>query len=379
MPSKPSRRFRAPGFIWPATFKPAPGNDQDQAWVRLCAIAAFIACIAILQVRGLDPHRVWWFSLAYGLFAYLWVWVTGLGLLPFRWRIRLSLVLDNALLASGFYLGENAFTLALWAPAFAATGYGLRYGPKYTFRSVALGIPCTGCALLWSPYWSGQPLVSTGILLTLMILPGYAVRLSKQMMISRHELERKAAHLETATRTDPLTGLVNRRGLLELLTDHLAALPHATHPSALLFIDLDDFKHINDAAGHIAGDQALKSAADRLVSCLRPDDYVSRLGGDEFVVLIPRIDTEQEAHNVSLRILEQFHAIAMPGYPERGLNASIGICQLPHPLAADAESALHMADRLMYEAKRSGKNQIVFLDHADTDSLSETFSFQMEN
>ncbi|MDE1981716.1 MAG: diguanylate cyclase [Betaproteobacteria bacterium] len=376
------RRFNALGLFWPASFKPAPGNDQDQALVRFCLTLAFALAVIVLQWKGEAIYNIWWAILAYGLFAYIWIWITGCNLMPFAWRLHIGLVLDNVLLALAFYLGGSFFSLASWSPAAAAIGYGLRFGSRYTFYSVTLGILCTGCALLWSPYWSQQPLFSTSILITLFVIPSYAVRLSKQMTITQHELERKAAVLETTSRTDALTGLINRRGLLELLTDHLQALPHAAHPSALLFIDLDDFKAINDAVGHIAGDLALKSAAEHLVSCLRPDDYISRLGGDEFVVLIPRIVTEREAYNVSMRILEQFHTITIPGSPDPGLSASIGICQLPHPNAMDAESALHIADRLMYEAKRSGKNQIVFLDPAKQaipENSSGTFEFLPEN
>lgn len=379
MSNKPPRSFRAQGLFWPSTFKPAPGNDQDQALVRFLLTVSYAFVVIVLQWRGEPVYGVWWAILAYGLFAYSWIWVTGLNLIPFRWRNGCAMLLDNALIALAFYLGGEFFSLLGCAPSAAAIGYGLRFGSRYTLYSASLGIAFTGFALLQSPYWSQHPLFSTGVLVTLFIIPGYAVHLSKQMARAQRELEHKAAVLETASRTDPLTGLINRRGLLELLSDHLLALPHAIYPSALLFIDLDDFKSINDAAGHSAGDLTLKSAADRLVGCLRPDDYVSRLGGDEFVVLLPRIESDQEAHHVSLRILEQFRAIAVPGYPELGLSASIGICQLPHAGATDAESALHMADRLMYEAKRSGKNQIVFLGRADEGAAAGTFNFQPGN
>ncbi len=159
-----------------------------------------------------------------------------------------------------------------------------------------------------------------------------------------HELERRAHY-------DSLTELPNRGLLFKRLTELLAT--WGDNNLALLFIDLDHFKRINDTLGHQAGDQVLLTVAQRIVGGVRPDDMVARLAGDEFVVLCPGVDDFQQASQVARRITDMLEQPILIGDNSVFVSASIGISIADEN--SDAETLLTSADTAMYEAKHSGR------------------------
>lgn len=154
---------------------------------------------------------------------------------------------------------------------------------------------------------------------------------------------------------DSLTGLANR----VLFQTRLAEALHAAGASpgrnvAVLFVDLDDFKEVNDSFGHEAGDEVLRVVAARLRHSLRPTDLAARLGGDEFAVLLEGVHGEAEAVAVAQRVLTDLGApVALPANTAR-IGASIGLALAERSSTVD--EVLHRADLAMYEAKRRGKN-----------------------
>jgi diguanylate cyclase (GGDEF)-like protein/PAS domain S-box-containing protein len=168
----------------------------------------------------------------------------------------------------------------------------------------------------------------------------------------RKELERQLTHQAFH---DPLTGLANR-SLFRDRVHHALALRYRTHaPLAVLFLDLDGFKAINDSLGHGIGDELLKSVAGRLRSVVRPGDTVSRLGGDEFAVLLEDLEGLHAAQQIASRFLEELHtAFAISGH-EVFVGASVGIA-LAGP-EDDADDVLRNADLAMYRAKALGRNR----------------------
>ena len=166
------------------------------------------------------------------------------------------------------------------------------------------------------------------------------------------QLRHRAAH-------DVLTDLPNRALLFEHITTALERQhPTPGHATALLFLDLDHFKLINDARGHDAGDSLLKEVGRRLRHAVRPEDTVARLGGDEFAVLCEAVD-EELAVTIAGRLREALSAPVELGGPRVYVDASIGVA-LPPP--HDAESLLRFADVAMYEAKASGRGRIRMFD-----------------
>jgi len=158
---------------------------------------------------------------------------------------------------------------------------------------------------------------------------------------------------------DFLTGLPNRVLLTERLSQAIGLANRNSKQVALLFLDLDYFKRINDTLGHAIGDQLLQSVASRLVACVRGTDTVCRHGGDEFVMLLPEIEKSQDAAQVAEKVLL---AIALPhiiGGHELHVTSSIGISVYPDD-GLNVEMILRNADTAMYHAKSGGRNNYQF-------------------
>lgn len=177
----------------------------------------------------------------------------------------------------------------------------------------------------------------------------------------RYAIERKRADERVAylAQYDSLTGLANRSLFKELLTLALARAERNGKHVALMFLDLDRFKVINDSLGHDGGDQVLKVVAERLRSRMRKSDTVARLGGDEFTVILEGIGTVQDATNVAQELLQIVSQPIMVQDQELFVTPSIGIAVYPQ-YGKDAETLIKNADRAMYRAKRQGRNTYRF-------------------
>jgi diguanylate cyclase (GGDEF)-like protein len=170
---------------------------------------------------------------------------------------------------------------------------------------------------------------------------------------------------------DSLTGLPNRRLFIQILERALVNARRNGETLALLFMDLDDFKRVNDSLGHQVGDDLLRQVAERLDSVLRPDDClvmrdskqrsdtVARLGGDEFIMLLPALNQALDAASVARRLLDELARPLVLGGNELELNASIGITIFPDD-AGTADELIKNADIAMYHAKEQGKNHYQF-------------------
>lgn len=173
------------------------------------------------------------------------------------------------------------------------------------------------------------------------------------------EVRRLEARMHFQATHDTLTGLINRWQFGQRLEQAIAEAARSGQAFALLLLDLDDFKAVNDGYGHAAGDQVLREVARRLRSVLRADDALARLGGDEFTVLLPRIAGAQDAEQVAANLLEALcQPYQMHGF-ELDSGASLGIALYPGD-AQDAATLLRYADMAMYHAKESGRAHYAF-------------------
>jgi diguanylate cyclase (GGDEF)-like protein/PAS domain S-box-containing protein len=199
-----------------------------------------------------------------------------------------------------------------------------------------------------------------------------ALELRGEKMFSAflHDIsERKEAEArrEYESRHDMLTNLLNRRALLELLPIAQSRAARTGKCMALLFIDLDGFKAVNDDLGHDAGDAVLRAVAARLQDVVRKTDSVFRLAGDEFTVLLEAMnDTFTDARQVADKIIAEVGRPVAVGGASARVGASIGVAVFTPSGTASAEDLIKEADRQMYAAKRAGKGQVYPLPEQDT-------------
>ena len=174
--------------------------------------------------------------------------------------------------------------------------------------------------------------------------------------VVRYALERHVLQstLKKQAFEDALTGAANRRRLQKDLKRTLTLLERGTRePAALLMLDLDNFKIVNDSLGHDRGDELLVSVYRAMLSCARTSDVVARLGGDEFAVLLQEVSSLEHAVSVARRVLEKVDLCTRLFHPE--VSASIGVTVT---YGEDIDSLMRRADGAMYEAKQGGKSRV---------------------
>ena len=201
--------------------------------------------------------------------------------------------------------------------------------------------------MLRAPYFGvdGKPLGLIGI--------GRDVTVKKQAEEQKKEVDEENHRLANY---DTLTGLANRHMFREKLKHEIPHADRARLSLALLLIDLDQFKEINDTLGHLVGDLLLVEAARRISACTRESDTVARLGGDEFTVILPRVKDAKDVELVAQKIIERLGEPFQLGESVVYVSASIGITMYPQD-ATDVEELLKSADQAMYVAKRQGRNR----------------------
>jgi diguanylate cyclase (GGDEF)-like protein/PAS domain S-box-containing protein len=232
-----------------------------------------------------------------------------------------------------------------------------------------------GIAGLWRRLASGEPVTTEGAhrrkdgtafpveirVALLGEVAGRRLALSIARDITgRRALEERLSHQALH---DPLTGLPNRALLMDRLEHAVARAHRRKTPLTVLFLDLDDFKAVNDALGHECGDRLLEEVGRRLDSGARSSDTVARLGGDEFVVLLEDIGDEREATLAADRIRKDLEVPFKVGRRELSVTASIGVAVGPSS-GGDPRELLRNADLAMYRAKGNGKNRHEVYDPA---------------
>jgi diguanylate cyclase (GGDEF)-like protein len=192
--------------------------------------------------------------------------------------------------------------------------------------------------------WTFQPMEGGGAVVLL------------EDITERRNAEARITHL---ARFDELTGLPNRVNFRDEI-EHLLAVPHAAEQlSALLFVDLDQFKQVNDTLGHPCGDQLLCAVAERLRAMLRPEDFVARFGGDEFVVFQQNIKSPDDAAGLARRIVDHLSEGYRIDNHLVEIGASVGIA-MTAPAGVSADTLMKNADMALYRAKADGRGTFCF-------------------
>jgi len=347
------------------------------------SLAAILINSSILSVVFWDivPHHVnlSWLSATYAISLYRWVILKQFNAASDasrkddRWRIAfgLGVVSSGAVwgAASVFLFPYDsmlhqlllAFVIAGMS-AGAVTTLSAIYGFCVAFLMLSLA------PLIWSFAIAGNAISSTMAIMTalfsLMVI-GSSKRLNQMIMETlqtRNERRQAEETVRYQALYDELTDLPNRRLLLERLAQEMSRSKRHGHMGAILFLDLDHFKKINDSLGHRVGDTVLQAVAKRIRRRLRQEDIASRLGGDEFVVLIPEVGDSPDlaaanTEYLALELRELFREPFIVDDHRLHLSASVGIALFPME-HEDPEDLLQQADVAMYSAKEHGRDNI---------------------
>jgi diguanylate cyclase (GGDEF)-like protein len=328
-----------------------PDTEHQAAIIRLLiAIISGIYLAAAVQINEPDSNTIW-----YVIVLVLVVFPYSIGVLVSIFihpqvsvtRRVLSIFMDIAATTYALYFLGEISTPVYGVYLFNACGNGFRFGARYLYLSSALSIVGFTFVLATTEYWQSHLTLGIGLLIVLFVIPMYFASLVRQ-------LHTALAHMRTMATHDALTGLPNRHSFYEQLQKILISAEKNNTKFAVVFIDLDGFKPINDSLGHAAGDEILKSVARRLKQNVRQGDVVARIGGDEFVIILPTIDATD-----LLSIVRKFVDIIASPHTVTGktvtLTSSMGVATYPSSGRTVDELVAH-ADAAMYRSKRAGKN-----------------------
>jgi diguanylate cyclase (GGDEF)-like protein len=222
---------------------------------------------------------------------------------------------------------------------------------------------------IWLQYhrWIVALAVAVSLVLMLAVVLAFntrrLVQLSGYLAADRAQLQSNQMALDRMAHFDPLTGVPNRRLLEDRLHQAVARSRRSGRPLAVLYLDLDDFKPVNDRLGHAMGDRFLIEITRRLQPCLRIEDTLARLGGDEFVVLLVDLQGEDEWLPIVQRIMDQIQRPVTLDEQVVSVSVSVGVTLFPAD-DADPDTLLRHADQAMYRAKQAGRNRHHLFDMA---------------
>jgi diguanylate cyclase (GGDEF)-like protein len=269
------------------------------------------------------------------------------------WSLLLLVVIGVLDLLAG---AEVSFSIFYITPIFLATWYG--------GKGVGHAV-CILSVLAWLVIELGSGLAYSHMLSPVwntLVMLGFFLITAKLVLMVRERLEREALW----ARTDPLTGLVNARFFYERLAAESERASRYGHPFTLVYMDMDNFKEVNDTRGHPAGDALLRETAEVLRNHVRQSDLLARMGGDEFCGLFPETasgDAQPLVEKLRARLLERMR---QQGWP---VTFSIGAATFGASREAPQEM-IQAVDRLMYAVKKRGKDGVAFLNTGDSIQFS---------
>jgi diguanylate cyclase (GGDEF)-like protein len=232
---------------------------------------------------------------------------------------------------------------------------GMRYGTRTLWFSWCFAVVASALALPHSDYWLAHKALLWSFCAVMCFTPLLFVPLIDKLHSMTEELRQAAT-------SDQLTGLGNRRMLSEHLRLARERCIRDASMLAVLYIDLDNFKQVNDTLGHNIGDALLELIAKRLKKNCRSGDFLARVGGDEFVLLVEGLSKQTgttQAEEIAKKLVATVQDCASEVAPRAGVSASVGIrCWTPDPHAMDHDDLIDEADRAMYSAKRAGKSRV---------------------
>ena len=355
---------------------PETTHEQAQAFARI----VIVGLLTLLYLgHGLLGGGFLYFAVgcAYLTISVVHVLVVRRWPDRFLWRRYLSIVADLGM--TGYTVHElgiaglGFYPLFLWI----VVGNGLRFGIHHLRVATMVGL----LALFIPTYMTGiaqsHPGVVIGLLAGLLLMPKFFMVMIKRLAEANAALKEERDRAEFMAKHDRLTGLPNRAMLEEHMQVAIAKARRNRTLAAVVFIDLDSFKAINDNFGHHVGDQLLVEVANCLKVHVREGDTVSRLGGDEFVVLIEDLVDATEVAAVIERVFRCVGRYYRIGDYQTYVTWSGGVAIYPQD-GSDAQTLIKHADTAMYQAKGSGANQVRLYDAAMSQDVASQLALRDE-
>lgn len=330
------------GFDWPLLRSALP--LQAHAWNVPAALSGAAACLFVRDIADLRRYS----PRVYRIFGWLALTFVVLAFANFAREFGFGTVV--AAIGNVIFLGTAVFTLVV---AFLAWRRGSRAAGWFLLAWGLLEVMTIGTTAGFL-VGNADPFLHYGLPLSMvaaamLVALGVADRLREQ--------RRALSDAERRAQTDPLTGVLNRRSLIERLDAACIRAQARDLPIALLFIDLDHFKVINDTRGHLAGDACLRAIIAPIQAELRHSDVIGRYGGEEFVVILSSADATA-AQATAQRIRERVAELEVRGFgPPIRLTCSIGVAA-SDTLGVWGEELVASADAAVYVAKSAGRNQV---------------------
>jgi diguanylate cyclase (GGDEF)-like protein len=360
------------GLVWVYVARSYPKFDASRFWTAAAFLAAAGSVTSML--RGVGEFRLLVLSCSVLLMLACWCCVMGVQRFynqPVTWRLAAVIpsltwigiafflfVRDDMPMRIAIYsLGQSipvAMTLHLLMTRRDGHSPGARLGTVCSVLILAVYFIRSACALLG--VGGDLSLVDFNELQAVLMLALVFLSMAWNFGFLLMAIDRLRNEVADLVLLDDLTGVGNRRHLMQRLTEECARSLRSGEPFALLVIDLDSFKGINDTHGHAAGDACLQHFALMAQTRLRPGDLLARSGGDEFCIVLPS-STLQDGAMIAHRLLEVCRAdAAQCSGREIPIAVSIGVAQWTTEIGADPDRLIAVADRALYEAKKRGRD-----------------------
>lgn len=336
-----------------------PDSEHSQAVVRLAIAVIGVLYVFFMEAGGkLTPaqHHIIFFLAFYVVFSIVDL-VVVIASKPQAAPSRrlLGMVCDLGGTSYFMYVMEANGILFFPVYLWVTIGNGLRYGLPYLYLAMTMSMAGFMIVIGSSAYWKEQWGFSVGLLVGLVALPLYFSSLLKKLSNQNNELKKLYEQMARHATHDSLTNLPNRKHFDDHLAETIASSERDKKTFAILYLDLDGFKAINDALGHGVGDKIITHTARRLEQCVKKGDFVARVGGDEFTILLHDI-TPSDVSKVAEKTIEALSEPFTLAANALRITTSIGVATYPQD-GTDANELIQNADCAMYDAKRSGKNR----------------------
>ena len=264
----------------------------------------------------------------------------------------------TVLLLQGGEMAIPVYPVYLWI----TVGNGCRFGTKYLLVASIMNAAGFAALPFANQYWAVHQALFAGLLLTLVAVPPYLVVLLRRLENTSRELAFIASH-------DPLTGVYNRRALVEQLRKEFSRSIRYNTQASLIMFDIDFFKRVNDTYGHQAGDEVLRSVANVALTLLRETDIMARYGGEEFVAILPNTG-EKGAMYAAQRLKDGIESLTT-SFEEHKINVTISSGVVSNcSKFTDFGHMLHCADEGLYLSKEKGRNCITVNTPTGPEGLS---------